>query len=305
MSLLCSSDMETITALQQFASPPLDHLFRLVSALGGTQAYIVLLLGSYLALDARLGQRLGMFVLFGFYLNFHLKGLVGTERPFVLEPSVARTPEAALSSGPGFPSGHAQLSLTFWGYAAWWLKRPWVWLLAALIVTLISLSRLYLGMHFPVDVVGGLVIGAVYTATAALAEPLWASLKRIPVPLRAAIGFFLPLVLLLVLPPPGLEASLLMGALAAFGSAPLLAPYTPPKNVWARLLVALCGIVLAFAALSASSLLLSEAVKRSALGGFFRYAFIAYLALYLTPKLAQLTRLAPGPGLPGRTHAQS
>ena len=298
--------METITALQQFASPTLDHFFRFMSALGGTRAYIILLLGTYLALDARLGQRLGIFVLVGFYLNFHLKGLVGTERPFLLDPSVARTPEAVPTSGPGFPSGHAQLSLSFWGYAAWWLKRPWFWALATLVIMLISLSRLYLGMHFPVDVVGGLVIGVVYTATAAFAEPLWESLKRIAVPLRATVGFFLPLALLLVLPPPGLEASLLMGALAAFGSAPLLMPYAPPKPLWARLVVAVFGVALAFAALSASSLLLSEAVKRSALGGFFRYAVIAYLALYLTPWLAQRTGLAPKPQqLKRLTHAQS
>ena len=298
--------METITALQQFASPILDHFFRLLSALGSTRAYIILLLGTYLALDARLGQRLGIFVLVGFYLNFHLKGLVGTERPFLLEPSVARTPEAVSTSGPGFPSGHAQLSSTFWGYAAWWLKRPWFWVLATFLVALISLSRLYLGMHFPVDVSGGLVIGAVYTMAAAFAEPLWESLKRISVPLLATVGFFLPFALLLVLPPPGLEASLIMGALAAFGSAPLLLPYTPPKNLWARLLIAVFGIALAFAALSASSLLLSEAVKRSAVGGFFRYALVAYLALYLTPWLAQMTGLAPKPQqLKRLTHAQS
>ena len=287
--------METITFIQQFASPTLDHFFRFMSELGGTQAYIVLLLGAYLALDARLGQRLGIFVLFGFFLNFHLKGLVGTERPFLIDPSVARTPEAVPTSGPGFPSGHAQLGVTFWGYAAWWLRRRWVWGLAFLVVALISLSRLYLGMHFLVDVVGGLAIGAVYTAAAAFAEPFWLSLRSISKPLRAGIGFFTPLVLLLVLPPPGLESSLIMGALAAFGSAPLLMPYTPPKGLWQRLLVAFIGIVLVFAALSASSLLLAEAVKRSALGGFFRYVATAYIGLYLTPWFAQTVRLAPKP----------
>ena len=285
--------METIAFVQQFASPTLDHFFRSLSELGGTQAYIILLLGAYLALDARLGQRLGIFVLVGFYLNFHLKGLVGTERPFLIDPSVARTPEAVPTSGPGFPSGHAQLSLTFWGYAAWWLKRRWLWVLALLLVTLISLSRLYLGMHFLVDVVGGLVIGVVYTAAAAFAEPFWVSLRGVSKPLRAAVGFLTPLVLLLVFPPPGLEVSLIMGALAAFGSAPLLTPYTPPKGLWQRLLVAFIGILLVFVALSVSSLLLSEAVKRSAVGGFFRYAVIAYLGLWFTPWFAQKLRLAP------------
>ncbi len=288
--------METITFIQQFASPTLDHFFRLMSELGGTQAYIILLLGSYLAVDARLGQRLGIFVLVGFYLNFHLKGLVGTDRPFLIDPGVARTPEAIPDSGPGFPSGHAQLSITFWGYAAWWLARRWFWILALLVVALISFSRLYLGMHFLVDVGGGLVIGAVYTAAAAFAEPFWLSLKSISRRLRAAVGLLTPLALLLVLPPPGLEVSLIMGALAAFGSAPMLMPYTPPKGLWARLLVAFIGIVLVFVALNVSSLVLSEAVKRSALGGFFRYVFIAYIGLYLTPWLAQTVRLAPKPG---------
>ncbi len=287
--------METITFIQQLASPTLDHFFRLMSGLGSTRAYIVLLLGAYLALDARLGQRLGIFVLVGFYLNFHLKGLVGTERPFLIDPSVARTPEAVPTSGPGFPSGHAQLSVTFWGYAAWWLSRRWFWAVALLVVALISLSRLYLGMHFLVDVVGGLAIGAVYTAAAAFAEPFWLSLRSVSKPLRAAVGFFTPLALLLALPPPGLEAGLIMGALAAFGSAPLLMPYTPPQGLWRRLLVAVIGIALVFAALSASSLLLTEAVKRSALGGFFRYVFIAYIGLYLTPWFAQAVRLAPKP----------
>ncbi len=287
--------MDTIFYLQQFASPTLDYAFQSLTDLGGTQAYIILLLGVYLALDARLGQRLGLFVLVGFFLNFHLKGLVGTERPFVIDPAVARTPDAVAESGPGFPSGHAQLSLTFWGYAAWWLRRRLFWVVAFTVVALISLSRLYLGMHFLVDVVGGLAIGAVYTAAAAFAEPFWVSLRSTSVPLRAAVGFLAPLVLLLVLPPPGLEVSLIMGALAAFGSAPLLMPYTPPKGLWQRLLVAVIGIALVFAALSASSLILGEAVKRSDLGGFFRYVVIAYLGLYLTPWFAQTVGLAPKP----------
>lgn len=285
--------MQTITFVQQFASPTLDHFFRFMSDLGSTEAYIIFLLGTYLALDARLGQRLGLYVLFGFYLNFHLKGLIGTERPFLIDPAVARTPEAIPTSGPGFPSGHAQMSLIFWGYAASWLKRPWFWAVAVLIVILISLSRLYLGMHFLVDVVGGLLIGAFYTAVVAFAEPVWASFKGVSRPLRALAGFLIPPFLLLALPPPGLESSLIMGAMAAFGSAPLLLPYKPPARLGPRLLVAFVGIVLVFAALTASSLLLPEAFKRNPLGGFIRYFAVAYIGLYLTPWLAQRLRLAP------------
>lgn len=279
--------METIHFLQSFASPTLDTFFRLVTELGSSRVYIALLLVLYLAIDARLGQRVGAYLLFGFYLNFHLKGLVGTGRPFLLEPEVGRTPEAIPTSGPGFPSAHAQSALTFWGYTAWWLKRRWFWVLAVLVVGLISLSRLYLGMHFPVDILGGLAIGALYTFVLAFAEPLWVSLSRISRNARALAGVLVPLALLLVLPPPGLEADLLMGGMAAFLSAPLLLPYKPPRALWRRVVVALLGLVLVFGALIASSVLLPEVWKRQLLVGFLRYLLLGYVGLYLVPLLAQ------------------
>jgi len=286
--------METITFLQGFASPALDAFFRFCTQLGGTNAYIVFLLTVYLAVDSRLGTRAGVFVLVGYYLNFHLKGLLDTGRPFELDPALGRTPEARLvESGPGFPSAHAQMSLTFWGYLAWWLRRRWCWGVAALLIALISLSRLYLGMHFPVDVLGGFAIGLLYTAVVVVAEPLWPSFRRVPKGVRLVLGLAVPLLLMLLLPPPGQEPDLITGGLAAFLTAPLLLPYAPPRPLWRRLAVALVGIVLVFAALSASSLLLPEAFKRDPLGGFVRYLLIAYVGLLVTPWLAQQARLAP------------
>lgn len=286
--------METITFLQGFATPALDTFFQLVTHLGNTNAYIVLLLTVYLAVDSRFGQRLGILVLVSYYLNFHLKGLLETARPFELNPALGRTPEARIAqSGPGFPSAHAQIALTFWGYLAWWLRRPWFWGLAALVTALVSVSRMYLGLHFPVDVLGGLVIGALGTAVMTVAEPLWPDVKRISRAVRLLLGFLVPLLLMLVLPPPGQEPDLILGALAAFCTAPLIVPYTPPRALWARLGVAFVAIVLVFAALSASSLLLPEAVKRNPFGGFTRYLLLSYIGLLVTPWLAQKLRREP------------
>ncbi len=286
--------METITFLQGFATPALDTFFQLVTRLGNTNAYIVLLLTVYLAVDSRFGQRLGILVLISYYLNFHLKGLLETARPFELNPALGRTPEARVAlSGPGFPSAHAQIALTFWGYLAWWVQRPWFWGLAALVTVLVSASRMYLGLHFPVDILGGLVIGALGTTVMSVADPLWPDLKRVAKPVRLTLGFLVPLFLMLALPPPGQEPDLILGALAAFCTAPLLFPYTPPRSLWARLGIAFVAIVLVFAALSASSLLLPEAVKRNPVGGFSRYLLLSYIGLLLTPWLAQRFRRAP------------
>jgi len=288
--------METVAFLQSFGSPTLDHVMQFITDLGSQEAYIVLLLTFYLAVDARLGQRLGIFVLLAFFLNFHLKGLVNAPRPFELDPSLGRTPEAvATGVGPGFPSAHAQSSLTFWGYAALWFRKLWFTILAGTLVLLISLSRLYLGVHLPVDVLGGLLIGAVYLAVIVLAEPLWRRLRELSKGVRLALGLLLPFALLLLLPPPGQEPDLIMGALAAFLTGPLLMPYAATGPVWKRVLLALLGVVLVFGALIGSSLLLPEAVKRNPVGGFLRYLFIGYVGVVLTPWLGARVRLVAPP----------
>jgi hypothetical protein len=46
-----------------------------------------------------------------------------------------------------------------WGYLAYTLNKAWLWALSVILVLLIGLSRMYLGVHFPTDVLGGWVIG--------------------------------------------------------------------------------------------------------------------------------------------------
>jgi len=67
-----------------------------------------------------------------------------------------------------FPSGHAFGSVVIFGLIAYLAARywspPWNWLTAAgiaLLIILIGLSRVYLGAHFPSDVLGGWFLGGV------------------------------------------------------------------------------------------------------------------------------------------------
>ncbi|MHB8629622.1 MAG: phosphatase PAP2 family protein [Aggregatilineales bacterium] len=69
--------------------------------------------------------------------------------------------------GYSFPSGHAMASMVFYGLIAYWLMRnSKVWaeyvliaLICLLIVAIIGFSRIYLGVHFPSDVLGGYIAG--------------------------------------------------------------------------------------------------------------------------------------------------
>ena len=144
----------------------LDTVMPLVSRLADHGEVWILLAGVLLALK---GQRLyGGAVAFGLTLdliacNLILKPLVGRLRPFLLNPDLA-----LLITPPGdasFPSGHTAASFA----AVFALKTAGspLWKPALVLAVLIAFSRLYLYVHWPSDVLGGAVLGAVVGWTGA------------------------------------------------------------------------------------------------------------------------------------------
>jgi hypothetical protein len=59
-----------------------------------------------------------------------------------------------------FPSGHAQQAAVLWLWLAQKIGRPWAWLVGSFILVGVATSRVYLGVHFGRDVVGGVIVGA-------------------------------------------------------------------------------------------------------------------------------------------------
>jgi membrane-associated phospholipid phosphatase len=126
------------------------------SFLGTEEFFLVLITLIYWCVSAPLGIRLTFALLAAdtasglFKLAFH------TPRPFWISKAVeVRAVETSYST----PSGHALIASTVWPYVAYRMRRAWVWVAAIGLVLLISLSRLYLGVHFPHDVLTGWVIG--------------------------------------------------------------------------------------------------------------------------------------------------
>lgn len=275
--------METIIALQQFASPALDAFALAITNLGNELTYIALLVVTYLAIDSERGRSLGIYFLVAMYLNGELKALFETPRPYLIDQAVLRPGAETTVSGAGIPSGHAQGAASFWGVAALYVRRPWFTALAALLVILVGLSRIYLGVHMPLDVMVGLLLGALLVALVPFLDRV-----SLPLPAGAAIagGLLAPLAVHLLF--PNEHSGLLLGGLAGFLTAPYLYRYQPPRSTSARALVAFLGLAFVFGALFGSSMLLPETVKDHPVGAYLRYLLLAYVGLLLVPYLVTL-----------------
>jgi membrane-associated phospholipid phosphatase len=150
--------LDLIRSVQSHATPALTIFMKVITNLGGAAAYLALLPLIFWCFDAEKGIRLTLAVMVSVWINLALKILCGQPRPFwpAYDPSVGIITEAA----NGFPSGHAQISLTLWVIVASWTGKKWGYAAAILVSLLVGFSRLYLGVHFPTDLLGGWILGA-------------------------------------------------------------------------------------------------------------------------------------------------
>lgn len=98
----------------------------------------------------------------GTILNQFLKLFCRIPRPWVQDPQFTIVEQArAGADGYSFPSGHTQSAVGTYGSIAYTSRKRWVQVLCIAIAALVAFSRMYLGVHTPMDVGVSVVIGVV------------------------------------------------------------------------------------------------------------------------------------------------
>lgn len=149
--------VEIIKAIQSISSPVLDAVFEGITFLGEQEVAILVGAALLLCINKRKGFEFAYLLVTGLLVNVTLKEIFDMPRPIGVEG--VRSLRVETATGKSFPSGHTQTATMLY----WWLqsqvRKPLVTGLSLVVILGVALSRLYLGVHWPIDVLAAIGIG--------------------------------------------------------------------------------------------------------------------------------------------------
>ncbi|MDV6374767.1 phosphatase PAP2 family protein [Deinococcus arenicola] len=260
----------------------MESFWLAVTNLGRDEVFIVVLALYTWLWNPAGGKNLGVVFAGSYLVNSALKYGLDLPRPFTNDPGLVSDTVRATAGGPGLPSGHAQMSATLWAGIATQMRRPSIWIAAAILIAIISVSRLALHVHFPSDVIVGLLLGGVAAAVAG----------RVAFPSAGTWRWAVPVVALLIAAflPTGTprEYGTGLGLFAGFWYA--RPNFAPPRDPAGRVTVGVLGLLIVFMVFFGLGAL-PGAVKDIGLVRALRYAVLVVVAVEGVP--AVLRRWLP------------
>lgn len=162
MSAFMALNLDFLRALASLRTPLLDTVLSTVTHLGEEAFFMVLALAMFWCIDKRRGYYLLLTGFAGTLINQALKITFCIPRPWALDPEFQIVESArAEATGFSFPSGHTQNAVGTFGGIAYTSKKLWVRVVCIVIALAVAFSRLYLGVHTPLDVCTSLLAAAV------------------------------------------------------------------------------------------------------------------------------------------------
>lgn len=285
-------ELEFLKWLEGLRTSFLNTVFEGITVLGEETLIILLVVALWFAFDKKLAQQVFFVTATSLSVNGIIKNFAQVPRPFTKGISCVRLDTA---TGYAFPSGHTQGFATWSSFFAAKFKKAWLSILVAILVAAVAISRLYLGAHYPSDVIIGIALG---TGIAVLGNYLFAKVKDVKKLYLGTLLFLTPFVVYFLFVADPLFADLFktFGMVGGMVAVSFLDEKTEPLSYdvawWKKIIRIVLGVVVAVA--------LKEAIKRvnvfdvmqiSLLIDAARYFVVVMAVGYLCPFLFKKCKL--------------
>lgn len=181
--------MELLYTLENIRTPLLDTVMGLVTNLGGEAVFIAAAIIVFWCLSKSCGYYMMTVGFAGTIINQFLKLWFRIPRPWVKDPGFTIVESArAEATGYSFPSGHTQNAFAVFGAPARYFKSTALRIVLLLLIALTAFSRMYVGVHTPLDVGVSLIVGTVLVF---VIYPFFRDMDRSPKKVYIIFGIFI------------------------------------------------------------------------------------------------------------------
>lgn len=278
--------------LESLRTDFLNTLFEAITILGEETLIILFVVAIWFAVDRKLAQQVFFVTATSLSINGIIKNFAQVPRPFTKGISCVRVDTA---TGYAFPSGHTQGFATWSSFFAAKYKKTWISILVGVLITAVAVSRLYLGAHYPSDVIVGVALGV---GISLFGNYLFAKVKDVK---KIYLGTFLiltPFIVYFLIAADLLFADLFktFGMIGGMVAISFLDENTEPLSYdiawWKKLIRIVIGVVLAVALKETIKLLnVFEIMQISLLIDAVRYFIVVMTVGYLCPMLFKKIKL--------------
>lgn len=280
-------DLEILKWFESLRSGFANSFFEYVTMLGEEALMILLVAVLWFAFDKRIAQRLFFITVVSLSFNSIIKNFAKVERPFATGEVTCVRPDTA--TGYSFPSGHTQNFATWSTASAIKFKKTWFSVLSGVLISLVALSRVFLGAHYPSDVIAGALLGVVF---AFIGSTVYDKAVNKMCLFKGAFLLLTPFALFFILSPDTHYADfyklygMLAGLIAAVGFEEKFAPLDYTVCAYKKILRVVVGVVLALAVKEGLKVFNAfEVLQLSLAFDAMRYFVVVFICLGLCPLL--------------------
>ncbi len=277
-------DVTFILWLQQFSNSFWDSFFSIITTIGNAEYYMITIPIFYWCYNKRFTFKFALFIIATTYVNSTIKAIANVPRPSADE---VRVLAAYSAPGNAFPSGHTQGTLSFWGYMSLQVKKTWFTICSVILIFLVALSRMYLGLHYLTDIVGGIFFGLVVLVLFNLYyERISKKIVVLSKRTKLLLSILVPPLFLLS---KGHDNSMLvgfsMGLLVGYQLESEKIGFNPKGALWQHVAKVALGIAVFFGLRVGLKAILVPIIPFDMLADVIRYGIIGLWAAYFAPLL--------------------